>query len=181
MAPIFVLAGAPAVGKSTTSRALALRFSKGLYVPVDDIRMMVVSGLMLPGAQWGDELTQQVRLARSSVTHMALTYQAAGFAVVIDDFYDSNFMPDYQTLFERTPVHKVLLFPSQDTAHQRNYERSGESPARHYIDEGIRLVYQALRADVQRLAQTGWSIVDTTLLGVDAAVDAIQRQAALAP
>jgi tRNA A37 N6-isopentenylltransferase MiaA len=36
---MFLIAGPPAVGKSSTSRALAARFPRCLYIPVDDIRM----------------------------------------------------------------------------------------------------------------------------------------------
>ena len=46
--PVFVIVGPPAVGKSTTSKALAARFPKSLHIPVDDVRTMVVSGLVLP-------------------------------------------------------------------------------------------------------------------------------------
>lgn len=83
MNPMFLLVGPPAVGKSTTSRALAARFPKSLHIPVDDLRNMVVSGIALPGADWSDDLAQQVTLARTSVVHMALTYHNAGFVVVI--------------------------------------------------------------------------------------------------
>ena len=32
--------------------ALAARYPRSLYIPVDDIRMMVVSGLVLPATEW---------------------------------------------------------------------------------------------------------------------------------
>jgi len=95
MNPIFWVVGPPAVGKSTTSRALPARFPKSLHIPVDDIRNMVVSGIELPGAVWSDDLTQQVTLARTSVIQMALSYHRAGFVVVIDDFWDPNHRSDY--------------------------------------------------------------------------------------
>ena len=50
MHPIYLVVGPPAVGKSTTSGALAARFPKSLHIPVDDFRNMVVSGIELPGA-----------------------------------------------------------------------------------------------------------------------------------
>ncbi|HRL14538.1 MAG TPA: hypothetical protein PKX07_21830, partial [Aggregatilineales bacterium] len=95
MNPIYVVVGPPAVGKSTTSRALAARFPKSIHIPVDDLRNMVVSGLMLPGAVWSDGLAQQITLARTSAASMALAYHTAGFAVVIDDFWDPNHAADY--------------------------------------------------------------------------------------
>lgn len=174
MNPIYMIVGPPAVGKSTTSRALATRFPKSIHIPVDDIRMMVVSGLMLPSATWSDELAQQISLARANVSNMAQTYQQAGFAVVIDDFWDANHASDYQALLHHgQALHKIVLYPTQTEAHQRNFIRSGDSPARPYIDEGIRIVYQQLTPALTQLAQTGWLVVDTTAMSIDETVSHI--------
>lgn len=175
--PIFMVVGPPAVGKSATSRALAARFPKGVHIPVDDIRNMVVSGIALPGAVWSDDLAQQVTLARTSVVHMALQYHRAGFVVAIDDFWDSNHQSDYQDLLSHPDIHRIVLYPEQSEAHRRNLERSGDSPARAYIDEGVRIVYQQLNAAVPQLAQEGWLVVDTTTLSVEATVTAILQLA----
>jgi predicted kinase len=176
MKPIFLVVGPPAVGKSTTCRLLAAQFPKSLHIPVDDIRNMVVSGLLLPDAQWSDDLAQQVSLARSSVVQIALNYHAAGYVVVIDDFWDAEHLSDYQTLLDHPNFHKIVLYPDQDTAHQRNLQRSGASPARVYIDEGIQIVYQQLRAVAQQLSQQGWVVVDSTTLSADETVSTILKQ-----
>jgi predicted kinase len=176
MKPIFLVVGPPAVGKSTTSRLLAAQFPKSLHIPVDDVRNMVVSGLLLPAAQWSEDLAQQVTLARRSVVQIALNYNEAGYAVVIDDFWDYDHISDYQTLLERPNLHKVVLFPSQDTAHQRNLQRSGASPSRAYIDEGIQIVYQQLHSVVQQLLEQGWVVVNSTSLSADETVSIILRQ-----
>ncbi|MBK9747237.1 MAG: AAA family ATPase [Chloroflexi bacterium] len=175
MTPIYLIVGPPAVGKSTTSRALAAHFPKSLYIPVDDLRTMVISGLVLPAAVWTDELAQQITLARQTAVHMALTYSRAGFAVVIDDFWDANYAVDYAGLLDPTlsPLGKVVLYPSQAEAHQRNLKRSGDTPARGYIDEGIRIVYQQLKPVIPQLEHEGWQIIDTTALSIDAVVSAI--------
>ncbi|MBK8029298.1 MAG: AAA family ATPase [Chloroflexi bacterium] len=175
MTPIYLIVGPPAVGKSTTSRALAAHFPKSLYIPVDDLRTMVVSGLVLPAAVWTDELAQQITLARQTAVHTALTYSRAGFAVVIDDFWDANHAVDYAGLLDPTlsPLGKVVLYPSQVEAHQRNLKRSGDTPARGYIDEGIRIVYQQLKPVISQLEYEGWQIIDTTALSIDAVVSAI--------
>lgn len=175
MNPIYVVVGPPAVGKSTTSRALAAQFPKSIHIPVDDLRNMVVSGLMLPSAVWSDELAQQVTLARTTVSLMALAYQKAGFAVVIDDFWDANHASDYQVLLDQmqATVSKVVLYPTQEQAHQRNLKRSGESLARSYIDEGIQIVYQQLTPALLQLEQEGWFVIDSTALSVDEVVNHI--------
>lgn len=173
MNPIFLIVGPPAVGKSTTSRALAGRFSKGIHIPVDDLRMMVVSGRLLPGPEWSDELAQQIALARQSAAETALKYHRAGYGVVIDDFWDAEHLNDYQVLLGQPNFSKVVLYPRQDAAHQRNRQRSEGSPEQSYIDEGIQIVYRQLNASAARLAEDGWVVVDTTDLGVDETVAAI--------
>lgn len=169
MNPIYMIVGPPAVGKSTTSRALASQFPKSIHIPVDDIRMMVVSGLMLPSAVWSDDLAQQISLARASVAQMALTYQKAGFTVVIDDFWDANYASDYHSLLHhgQSSIQKIILYPTQSEAHERNRKRSGDSPARQYIDEGIRIVYQQLSPALPHLVQEGWLVMDTTTISID--------------
>ncbi len=175
MNPIFLIVGPPAVGKSTTSRALAARFSKSIHIPVDDLRMMVVSGLLLPGPEWSDELAQQIALARQSAAETALKYHRAGYGVVIDDFWDAEHLTDYQALLGHPHFHKVVLYPKQEAAHQRNRQRSEGSPEVAYIDEGIQIVYRQLNASAARLAEDGWGVVDTTALSVDDTVAAILR------
>lgn len=181
MNPIFMLVGPPAVGKSSTSRALAARFPTSIHIPVDDIRHMVVSGLVLPSAVWGEDLVRQFSLARASVIHMALTYRQAGYVVVIDDVWDFIHSADYQPLEDQPFFHKVVLYPTQEEAHRRNRVRSGDSPARGYIDEGIREVYNMLTPVVTRLSNEGWHIVDSTTLPIEGVVSAILERTGSAP
>jgi hypothetical protein len=174
--PIFIIIGPPAVGKSTTSRAIAAHFPKSIHIPVDDFRDMVVSGLVLPGTGWSDELAQQISLARSTVVHMAQSYQAAGFVVVIDDFWDAGHPRDYKALFHLPNLHRVVLLPNQAEAHQRNLERSGNSPSRVYIDGGIRIVYEQLITALPQLRREGYLIIDTTNLSIEATVTTILQR-----
>lgn len=174
--PIFLVVGSPAVGKSTTSRSLAARFSKSVHIPVDDLREMVVSGLRLPGPEWTDEIGQQVQLGRESAVEMAFLYHAAGFTVVLDDFWHDNPQNDYRRLLAHPSTRKILLLPSQEIAHQRNLHRSGDSPARAYIDEGIRIVYQQMQAHIPKLVAEGWVVVDSSSLDLEQTVDAILQK-----
>ena len=170
-APIFLLVGSPAVGKSTTARALAAKFPKGIYIPVDDVRDMVVSGRVLPGPDWGDALIEQLVLARESVTQMALAYNKAGFAVAIDDFWDPvSQLAEYTPLFSLPQVCKVVLYPREEVAHARNLKRSGGDM---YIEEGIRFGYRNLNPVIATLRTQGWLVLDTTDLDVEASVSSI--------
>ncbi|MCU0485602.1 MAG: ATP-binding protein [Anaerolineales bacterium] len=170
MQPLFILVGPPAAGKSTTSKALASKFSQSIHIPVDDIRDMVVAGLVLPGLEWSPELVRQISLARESAIHIARSYQSAGFAAVIDDFIDPNQLSEYQAFQNMPGIHKFVLYPNQAAAHMRNSRRAGSDPARDYIEEGIRIVYQQLDHMIEPLRKNGWIIIDTTELSIEETV-----------
>jgi predicted kinase len=177
MRPIVLIVGAPASGKSTASRALAATFPKSIAICVDDLRSMVVSGVVHPGAVWSDELAHQLRLARTSAVEMVKIYHAAGFAVIIDDFWDPNTqMSEYQELFDNPVTIRVLLYPEPQKAHAQNLSRSGPGRLQEYLDEGIRIVYADLRKIVDGLEAGGWVILDTTNDSVD---DTVARLKAL--
>lgn len=177
MADIFLLAGAPAVGKSTTARALAKQFPKSVHIPVDTIREMVISGVIHPGGNWDQGLIEQLKLARENVTQMVISYNKAGFTVVIDDFWDPNsLLLEYSRLFQEPNMHKVLLFPDQRVADERNLKRSGPGDISEYIAGGIRIVYGHLQTEVPNLERQGWIVVDTTDKNVDATVNHILAQ-----
>ena len=177
-APIFLLVGGPGVGKSTTSRALAATFGRAVHVPVDDLRDMVVAGISLPGPDWGDELRRQVRVARDAAVRLALAHAAAGFAVVIDDFWDPLELAEYRDLLARPGTHAVLVHPDQAEARRRNAARSpGEAGV--YVDRAIPLVYGMLAPVIGCLADEGWLVLDTTDLSVAEVVDTIRRHAGL--
>ncbi len=180
MTHIFLLVGAPAVGKSSTARWLAVRFPKSIHIPVDTVREMVVSGVMHPGDVWGEDLIEQLAAARESVIQMAMTYNRAGFVVVIDDFWDPNSqLAEYQSLFAAPHVYKVLLYPSLSAAIDRNLKRSGPGVTSTYIDGGIRSVYANLETAAAVLEQQGWFVLDTTELSVEASVARILEEAAI--
>jgi predicted ATPase len=83
MAPIYFLTGAPGAGKSTLAVALLRHFEFGIHIPVDDLREWVVSGISHP-LPWTDETSRQFILAENAACDLAIRYQDAGFAVVID-------------------------------------------------------------------------------------------------
>lgn len=180
MTHIFLLIGAPAVGKSSTARSLAACFPKSIHIPVDTVREMVVSGVMHPSDVWGEDLIEQLAAARQSVTQMALTYNRAGFVVVIDDFWDPNsHLSEYQSLLTDPQVCKVLLYPSLSAAIERNLKRSGPGVTSTYIDGGIRSVYANLETAAAVLEQQGWFVLDTTDLRVEGSVARILEEAAI--
>lgn len=181
MAHIFLLAGAPAVGKSSTARGLAAQFQKSIHIPVDDLRDMVVSGLMLPG-KWNEQLVEQLTLARASAVYMSLAYSRAGFVVVMDDFWDPHSqLQEYRQLFLLPNFYPILLLPSEQTAHERNLQRSGPGDASQYIADGIRTVYARLPAQLPGLERQGWQIVNTSEQSIAATVSHVLARVSSLP
>lgn len=177
MPPIFLIVGAPAAGKSTAARALAATFPKSIVICVDDLRSMVVSGLLHPGPQWSDALAEQLQLARAGATAIARTYHAAGYAVMIDDFWDPQTqMGEYSALIATNGLTRVLLYPNREKAHAQNLRRSGDGGLRDYLDEGIAIVYDALDGVTPALVRDGWAVLDTT---DDSVADTVARLRAL--
>ena len=179
MTPIFLIAGPPAAGKSSTARALAQHHLKAIHIPVDTIREFVVAGLVLPGGDWNEALVEQLRLARSSVVTMAFAYRQAGFVVVIDDFLDPvSRMSEYEELIAAPEVHRIALLPPIATAQNRNLARSGGEIADGYIALGIEAAYSALLPTVGSLRDEGWIVIDNGALTIDRTVDRIRSSIA---
>jgi predicted kinase len=179
MSAIFLIVGAPAVGKSTTAHILAGRFPKSVHIPVDNLRDMVVSGLIYPGEDWSEGLVEQLRLARQVAVHMAITYSQAGFTVAIDDFWDpASRLEEYSELIQLADFHKILLFPAREIALARNLKRSGHDEVIKYISQGIKAVYESLLSDLNRLKTAGWLVLDTSEKDVDSTVELILSQSA---
>ncbi|HET8987395.1 MAG TPA: hypothetical protein VFN43_02700 [Humibacillus sp.] len=80
---VLVLTGPPAVGKSTTGRAVARGRERCAFIDVDDVRQLVVSGGAAP---WdGDEGLRQQRLGARNACTLARSFHEAGVEVVVAD------------------------------------------------------------------------------------------------
>ncbi len=83
MRPVLVLTGPPAIGKSSTARAVAARRPRCAVIDVDDLRHLVVSGHIAP---WqGAEGAAQRRLGVRNACGLASNFVAQGIEVVIAD------------------------------------------------------------------------------------------------
>jgi hypothetical protein len=100
---------------------------------------------------------------------MAVRYADAGFAVVLDDFWDPPGLLEYRELPDGRRLHRVLLRPPRVMALERNFGRHGEDPVRPYLDEGIELVYGLYDAAREQLDREGWFVLDNADLSPDEA------------
>ena len=165
--PIFIIAGAPASGKSSVAKALLSYFEFGVHIPVDDLREFVISGIAHP-VGWTEETTRQFRLAEQAACNMATTYNDADFAVAIDHCEAPsvlNEMVDRHLAGRR--IVKVILQPSLDENLMRNFSRSGKDFESNVLIDTIRRLNPLFRSDSpdfqgwHRLDSTEWSIAQT--------------------
>jgi hypothetical protein len=170
--PIYLIVGSTSAGKSTAARALAASFERGVHIPVDELRHMVVAGLALPAPGWSDELVRQISLARSTAIRMAVDYAAAGFAVAIDDFFDPLGLREYRGLLTRPEALGVVLYPAEAEVRRRNAARIGAADPS--AEMAIGHAYGFMPSMLDGLVADGWLVLDTTALDVAGTVKAIR-------
>jgi protein tyrosine phosphatase (PTP) superfamily phosphohydrolase (DUF442 family) len=174
--PLFLITGAPGVGKSVTAAALMRRFPFGLHIPLDDLREWVVSGISQPVPEFTDETARQFRLARSAAAQVAASYSDAGFAVVTDDvIHEPDAETYYITALAPRTLHKILLRPSLDVALTRNATRSNKDFDTTVLADAIRGNHHSLGE--QNRADLGWAVIENGALDVEQTVDAILESA----
>lgn len=156
MSTILFITGAAGAGKSTIARQVAEHFPKCLLIEVDQLREMMVKGLVTPEVGWTEEHVQQFQWVRSTAIYMAHLYTSQGIDVVIDDVSaPPNFVEQYTALFEKLAVHKVLLFPKAPALIKRLKNRAGvwDNILVEYVPE----VYGYLGP----MPKEGWIVLDS--------------------
>lgn len=170
--PIFIISGVPGAGKTTVAIRLVQRFPFGLHIPVDDLRLWVVSGHAAPVPTWAEEMGRQFRLSRHSAALTARLYTDKGFAAAIDDVIPPHDYPsDYAPHLESYQVHKILLLPDLETTLQRNLERTNKDFDTGILTKTIRGLYSELQAEAKNL--TDWLVVDSSAMNDIETVDFI--------
>lgn len=142
--PLIVVSGPPGAGKTTLSNALAVRFERAVVIPVDDIRLWVVSGISEPLPEWTDETARQFALAEEIAASAAKKYLAGGFAVVLDHCrIPANIDGWIDRCFADVRVQKVAIVPPLEVALSRNLARTNKAFDPAVLDPVIRGVHAA--------------------------------------
>ena len=174
--PIFLITGAPGAGKTTVSTTLMQRFPFGLHIPVDDLRLWVVSGIAHPVPIWTDETTRQFKIARRAAAHTARLYAEAGFAVAIDDvLFPQAADEEFVKPLEGHTVHKVLLRPTLEVALQRNAQRTNKTFDTSLLTDEVRNLHGYM--SVPMYERWGWHVIDTSEMSLEDTVEEILSRA----
>ena len=153
MLPPLLLTGGPAVGKTTTGRALADAVSRTAYLDVDDLRHLVRNGHAAP---WdGDDGAAQQLLGVRNAAGLARNFLASGFNVIITDVVTSATLAVYRDLLPDVVVVHLLVSLTEARRRARTrpvYLTNEEFQALHQGQPG--LVSDDHRLDVTQWDQT---------------------------
>jgi len=169
MGPVFVLTGAPGVGKSTVARALAARFERAFVIPMDDLREWVVAGREDPGPNWNEETTRQFDLAYAATADLADRYSRAGFAVIIEHVVFPAEEEKLRAKLGDRDYRTVMLDCQAATNHHRNQTRTGK----HMNPHDLTPLIDHVRSGLQPAPH--WVRIDSTDLTVEETVNQIIR------
>jgi predicted kinase len=164
---LFVISGVSAAGKSTVARLLAERFERGVCVPGDAIRTMMVSGRIDMRPNAGAEALRQLALRYAGALSVASVFLNGGFDVVVEDVIVGPILRDFLGLVPVPEFHLVFLDPDAAAIEQRERERDriAYGPGRWSVS-GLQAL---LRQETERIGL--W--LDTTGQNADQTVEAI--------
>lgn len=163
-APVIVISGLPGVGKSTTARALALRFDRAAHVEADKLQDLIVAGAAVPDIDGvSTEAQRQLDLRLHHASLLAQSFADAGFTAIVDDIVIGDTVDALGVVFGSHDVHFVMLLPDFACVKKRWIDLDSPfADSWDWIDDVIR----------NRTTRIGlW--LDTTDLDVDQTVDAI--------
>jgi predicted kinase len=143
---LFVISGVMAAGKSTVARLLASRFDRGVCVPGDAIRAMVVSGRTEMSPEAEEEALSQLLLRYEGALAVAAVYLRAGFDVVVEDVIVGPVLRDFLAIVPVDEFHLVFLDPEAKAIGQRDQDRAKTG----YRDWSIEGLQRVLREDTDR-------------------------------
>ena len=167
-APLYVITGAMAAGKSTIAKALVQRFEKSAHVGGDGFLRMIIKGGAVMGPELSPEAIEQLHLRQDIAMDAVRRFVGAGFTTVYQDILiGADFVRVTQALADLRP-RIIVLNPSVETLAQRDADRHKTGYGEHFPPH---ILAEALQADTPR--EGLW--LDTSAMSVDAVVEQIVR------
>ena len=164
----WLITGIPGAGKTTTSAALAARFTHGAHIPGDVIQHLIVGGSAPPDPFGDEEANHPTELCVRNQCLLAHSFRSEGYAVVLDYVIGSAArLQSYLDQLPDEPIGLVVLTPPIDVARARDRERPDELVLEAWANLHEEMVHE--------LGGQGlW--LDTSHMSVAATVNAILRR-----
>ena len=165
-APLYIITGAMASGKSTIAKSLVQRFEKSAHVGGDAFLRMIARGGAVMGPVLDDEGNRQLHLRQDIAMDAVRRFVGAGFTTVYQDILiGADFIRVIGKLSDLAP-RVVVLDPSIDTLAQRDADRHKTGYGEHFPPH---VLAEALRSETPR--EGLW--LDTSAMTIDEVVEEI--------
>jgi chloramphenicol 3-O-phosphotransferase len=126
-APITIITGPAAAGKSTVAGLLCTQLSRSAHVEVDLLGGMIIGGYAspIPGESEPNEAAEQIRLSALNAAALARNFSLAGYEVVLDATLETQDQLDdlLSGLAGVAPVYFITLMPDAETLRFRDLAR----------------------------------------------------------
>lgn len=165
-APLYIVTGAMAAGKSTIAKALVQRFDKSAHVGGDAFLRMIVRGGAVMGPVLDDEALAQLHLRQDIAMDAVRRFVHAGFTTVYQDILiGADFVRVTGALADLSP-RIVVLNPGVATLAQRDRDRAKTGYGESFPPD---VLAEALNRDTPR--QGLW--IDSSSMSVEEVVERI--------
>ncbi|MFE4465299.1 AAA family ATPase [Oerskovia sp. NPDC056781] len=158
-APVLVVTGAMASGKSTVAQALARSFPLAAHVRGDMFRRFVVSGQASMDPPLSAQARAQLDLRHVLAARAADTYAAAGITAVVQDILLGPDLARFTASLRTRPRYAVVLVPDAAALAARDAARHKQAYGAWTPDEfaaAARETPGGLHLDT-----TGWTVAET--------------------
>jgi predicted kinase len=138
---IWLINGIPGVGKTTTARALAQRYERGVHIEGDRLQELIVSGAVWPGEQPQEEENRQIHLNVRNQCLLARSFAQEGFTPVIDYvIVNKARVEEYRQHLPGFTLRLVTLAPGVSVALERDRRRPEKTVAHFWahLDDVMR-------------------------------------------
>ncbi len=161
------ITGPTGSGKTSVSLALAKKLDKCVFIEVDHVKHMILSGFYKETNENGKEIWHysEWKLLGQTIGKMSSNFIKNGFSVVIGGYLRAE---SWEEIEKYTKIdHKILLNPAKEVIKVRDTERDSQ----YYMGE------EAIQEHIDYISEndlfSSFTVVDSTDLTVDETVSAI--------